>query len=76
MVSREKWEESVEAWAWVFRLLQVLEGTTTKTKATYASSRSTTCQGFGLRRRVGNAKKSVCVLIAKPYGPGLKIRLR
>ena len=34
MVSREKWEARVEARAWVFRLLQVLEGTTTKTKAT------------------------------------------
>ena len=40
MVSREKWEESVEleAWAWVFRLLQVLEGTTTNTNATSSTT--------------------------------------
>ena len=44
MVSREKWEESVKAWAWVFRLLQVLEGTPTKTKAT-SSTTTTTSQG-------------------------------
>ena len=37
---------------------------------------SDTLQGSGLRRRVGNATKRVCVLIAKPYGPGLKTRLR
>ena len=41
MVSREKWEESVEAWAWVFRLLQVLEGTATKTKATSSTTTTT-----------------------------------
>ena len=33
------------------------------------------CQGSGLRRRVGNAKKKCAFLIAKSYGPGLKIRL-
>ena len=41
MVSREKWEASVEAWAWVFSLLQVLEGTTTKTKATSSTTTTT-----------------------------------
>ena len=44
MASREKWEESVEAWAWVFRLLQVLEGTTTKTKATSSTTTTTSKQ--------------------------------
>ena len=64
MVSREKWEESVEAWAWVFRLLQVLEGTTTKTKATSLTTTTTSkenrasCTGASRGRKCSTSTRS------------------
>ena len=54
-----------------------LVGSSVSHMLSYAYTYTIICQGSGLRRRVYRKRQKKCVfLIAKPYGPGLKNRLR